>query len=83
MAGMFMLSGAMPLSVSAEYCSSGALTRSGENRFLTLLTVTDGTTSVVVPVNQDPKEGSLTYIDETSSVLPVLLGATISFSEIN
>lgn len=83
MAGMFMLSGAMPLSVSAEYCSSGALTRSGENRFLTLLTVTDGTTSVVVPVNQDPKEGSLTYIDETSSVLPVLPGATISFSEIS
>lgn len=83
LAGMFMLSGAMPLSVSAEYCSSGALTRTDQKRSLTSLTVTDGTTSVVVPVNQDPKQGSPKYIDKTSSVLPVLPGATISFSEIS
>lgn len=68
---------------AADYCSSGALTRTDKDRHLASLVLSDGTSSTTVSVNQSAEPGSPTYFDRTSTVMRVQPGATISFPEIN
>lgn len=46
------------------------------------MTLTDGTSSLAVAVNQNDRYGSATYFDKTTSVLEVQPGATVSFSSL-
>ena len=80
-AGGLLLGGLATAGVAAaDYCTSGALTRTTSDRYLTSFTLTDGSASVVVPVNQGRSYGSATYFDKTDVKLSVQPGATISFS---
>lgn len=65
---------------AADYCTSGSLTRTSGGRNLNSFELTDGTTSLSVPVNQSPSYGSPTYFDKTANRLVVTPGATITFS---
>lgn len=65
---------------AADYCTSGSLTRTSGGRNLNSFELTDGSTSLSVPVNQSPSYGSPTYFDLTSNRLVVTPGATITFS---
>ena len=68
--------------VASDYCTSGTLTRTENDRYLNSMTLTDGTSSLAVAVNQNDRYGSATYFDKTTSVLEVQPGATVSFSSL-
>ena len=82
--GIALLSGAASESVMGqEYCMSGPLTRTTGDRNLVSFTLSDGISSIDVPVNQGTSYGSASYFDKTTTVFSVAPQATISFSSLS
>lgn len=68
---------------AADYCTSGALTRTDGGRNLNSFALTDGSSVAEVSVNQSSGYGSATYFDKTDVVLTVQPGAEVRLSSLN
>lgn len=68
---------------AADYCTSGSLTRTLDDRKLNSLAFTDGSTVAEITVNQSSSFGSASYFDKTDVVLTVQPGAEIKLSNLD
>lgn len=79
LAFMSLASGS-PDAEAQSYCTSPTLTRTSGDRKLNSFSITDGSNTIDMQVNQNAYRGSATYFDKTASRLSVLPGSTLSFS---
>lgn len=68
---------------AADYCTSGSLTRTNNDRKLNSFALTDGSSVAEVAVNQSASYGGATYFDKTDVVLAVQPGAEVKLSDLN